>query len=94
MTEDELRAWRAKSEGEKDTFILKTCAEMLIHSKDREGSKALQTAHILNLEKENKDAKNQRKALRKSEDGRVVVEKELKKERLCLSILEKEASDL
>ena len=67
VSDDELRVWRAKSDFEKDAWILKTSSEMLVHNMDRDSAKAAQETRLTNLEKEisqlKKDAKKNEKTL-------------------------------
>ena len=63
VSDDELRAWRAKSDTEKDAWILKASCEILVHNMDRDDAKVAQETRLSNLEKENsqlkKDSKKQ-----------------------------------
>ena len=52
VSDDELRAWRAKSEADKDAWILKASCEMLVHNMDRANVKVAQETRLSNLEKE------------------------------------------
>ena len=67
VSDDELRVWCAKSDFEKDAWILKTSSEMLVHNMDRDSAKAAQETRLTNLEKEisqlKKDAKKNEKTL-------------------------------
>ena len=94
-SDDEQRAWRAKSDSEKDEWILKASCEMLVHNMDRENAKAAQGTRLLNLEKEisllKKEAKKQEKALQAAENAKKAAEESLSKE---TTRLEKELADL
>ena len=94
-SDEELRAWRAKSDSEKDEWILKASCEMLVHNMDRENAKTAQGARLSNLEKEvsslKKDAKKNEKALQAAESAKKTAEEDLVKER---ARLEKEIADL
>ena len=94
-SDDELRAWRAKSEADKDAWILKASCEMLVHNMDRENAKVAQETRLSNLEKEvsqlKKDAKRQEKALQAAESAKKAAEESLTSER---AHLEKEIADL
>ena len=95
LSDNEVQAWRAKLDSEKDDWILKASCEMLIHNMDRDDAKAAQEARLSNLEKENsqlkREAKQHDKALKKAEDGKLAVEKELNIEK---ARFEKEVADL
>ena len=94
-SDEELKAWRAKSESEKDEWILKASCEMLVHNMDRENAKTAQGTRLQNLEKEisnlKKEAKKNEKALQSAENAKKTAEEELVKEK---ARLEKEISEL
>ena len=94
-SDEELRAWRAKSEFDKDAWILKASCEMLVHNMDRENAKVAQETRLSNLEKEvsqlKKEAKKQEKALQATESAKKTAEESLTSER---ARLEKEIADL
>ena len=94
-SDEELRAWRAKSDSEKDEWILKASCEMLVHNMDRENAKTAQGTRLSNLEKEvsslKKEAKKQEKALQSAENAKKAAEDTLTKEK---ARLEKEIADL
>ena len=73
-SDDELRSWRAKSESDKDAWILKASCEMLVHNMDRENAKVAQETRLSNLEKDvsqlKKEAKKQEKALQAAESAK------------------------
>lgn len=46
MSEEELKAWRAKSEEEKDAWLLKTSCEMLVHNLDRDDAREAQGTRL------------------------------------------------
>lgn len=54
---EELSVWTGKTDAEKDLFLLKASAEMLVHHMDREAHKARQEKRMADLEKEVKDLK-------------------------------------
>ena len=94
-SDDELRAWRAKSDADKDAWILKASCEMLVHNMDRENAKVAQETRLSNLEKEisqlKKEAKKQEKALQAAESSKKTAEESLVTEK---ARLEKEITDL
>ena len=94
-SDEELKAWRAKSELEKDEWIFKASCEMLVHNMDRENAKTAQGTRLATLEKEisslKKDAKKNEKALQSAENAKKTAEEELVKEK---ARLEKEISEL
>lgn len=94
-SDEELRAWRAKSDSEKDEWILKASCEMLVHNMDRENARTAQGTRLQTLEKEistlKKDAKKNEKALQAAESAKKTAEEELSTEK---ARLEKEIADL
>lgn len=98
ISDEELWAWRAKFEEDKDAWILKASCEMLIHNMDRDDAKAVQDTRLSYLENENshlkKDFKKLEKTLQAAENGKKSAEESLNKETARLSGLEGEIADL